>query len=116
MLQCSGLVAMPSETKLKFVPCKNQGFFANFNVVSQEYKQDLHRGDHHIVHYYQISMFIPSNKRNYWEKHLRPGEVFSLRTGDVSSVKMKGFTHPLTQIKTTEKNFLHLKVPTWHSA
>ena len=32
MLQCSGLVAIPSEAKLEFVRWNDQGFFANFNV------------------------------------------------------------------------------------
>ena len=33
-----------------------------------------------------------------------------------SSIKPEGYTHPLTQIKTTEKNFLHLKQAQWHTA
>lgn len=111
MLQCSGLVAIPSEAKLEFVRWNDQGFFANFNAVSQEPKKD-----HHNVHHYQVSMFIPADKRAYWEERLKPGEVFSLRTGDISSIRRDGFSHPLVQIKTTEKNFLHLKVPQWHGA
>ncbi len=111
MLQCNGLVAIPSQPKLDFVPWNGQGFFANFNVVSQE-----PRKDHHKVHYYQVSMFVPKDKRAYWEERLLPGEVFLIRTGDFSSLKPEGYIHPLAQIKTTEKNFLHLKQAQWHTA
>ena len=111
MLQCSGLVAIPSQPKLEFVPWNNQGFFINFNVVSQEPKKD-----HHKVHYYQVSMYIPKDKKVYWEERIKPGEVFQLRTADFSSLRPEGYTHSLTQIKATEKNFLHLKQAQWHSA
>lgn len=110
MLQCSGLIAIPSEAKLEFVRW-SEGFFANFNAVSQEPRKDDHK-----VHHYQVSMFIPKDKRNYWEERLQHGEVFLLRTGDVSSLRVEGYNHPLVQIKTTEKNFLHLKTAQWHTA
>ena len=111
MLQCNGLVAIPSQAKLEFIPWNGQGFFANFNVVSQEPKKD-----HHKIHHYQVSMFLPSDKQKYWEERLKPGEVFLIRTGDFSSLKSEGFSQPLTQVKVTEKNFLHLKTAQWHSA
>ena len=36
MLQCSGVVAIPSKPKLQFTPWNDQGFFMSFSVVSQE--------------------------------------------------------------------------------
>ena len=113
MLQCNGLIAIPSQPKLQFTPWNDQGFFMSFDVVSQEPIRNKSKGSHR-VHYYQANIFISSDRKEHWESILQPGEVFLIRTADFSSKKPEGYKHPITQIKISEKNFLHLKQPQWH--
>jgi hypothetical protein len=115
MLQCNGLVAIPSQPKLQFNPWNNQGFFMSFDVVSQEpmLKKVNIKGSHR-VHYYQATIFIPSDRKRCWEEIIKPGEVFLIRTADFSSTKPEGYKFPIAQIKIAERNFLHLKQPKWH--
>ncbi|MAG39564.1 hypothetical protein CMI41_01170 [Candidatus Pacearchaeota archaeon] len=115
MLQCNGLVAIPSEPKLQFVPWNDQGFFASFDVVSQEPIKDKGKGFHKI-HYYHANMFVAKDRKSYWENLIKSGEVFLIRTADFSSIRPEGFNNPIPQLKLTEKNFLHLKQAQWHSA
>ena len=113
MLQCNGLVSIPSQPKLQFNPWNDQGFFMSFDVVSQEPMIKKSKGSHR-VHYYQATIFVSSEKRKEWEKIIKPGEVFLIRTADYSSTKPEGYNNPISQIKIAEKNFLHLKQPQWH--
>jgi len=114
MLQCNGLIAIPSQSKLTFNPWKDQGYFASFDVVSQEPVKNQGK-DFHKIHHYVANMFIPKDRRNYWEQRLKPGEIFLIRTADFSSIKPEGYNHAIAQIKITEKNFLHLKQAQWHT-
>jgi hypothetical protein len=115
MLQCSGLVAIPSTPKLQFVKWGEYGLFVNFDVVGQEpITKDKGKGFHRI-HYYQATMYILQDKRKYWEEMIKPGEVFLIRTADFSSIKPEGYTNSIPQIKITEKNFLHLKQAQWYT-
>ena len=115
MLQCSGLVAIPSKPRLQFTPWKEgEGFFASFNIVSQEPLKNK-KNISQKIHHYQANMFVSKEKKEYWQKTIRPGEIFHMRTGDLSSVILEGYTNPISQIKILEKNFLHLKQPQWHA-
>ena len=113
MLQCNGLIAIPSKPKLQFTPWNDSGFFVSFDVVSQEPIRDRSKGSHKI-HYYQANMFVNRDRKKHWEELIKPGEIFLIRTADFSSIIREGFTNPICQIKFSEKNFLHLKQAHWH--
>jgi len=111
MLQCSGLVAIPSKPKLQFTLWNDQGFFVSFNVVSQEPVKNKNTNK---IHYYQANMYVSKDRKRYWEQTIKPGEVFHIRTADFSSIIPEGYTNSISQIKIREYNFLHLKQPIWH--
>ena len=115
MLQCSGLVAIPSQPNLQFIAWNNnQGFFVNFDAVAQEPVKDKSK-DFHKIHHYQVSMIISKDKKDFWKNLIKPGEVFLIRTANYSSIRREGFTHSFPQVKVTENNFLHLKQAHWYT-
>lgn len=105
MIDVSGILIVTND-EVRIVE-REKGAFFNFWFASEDQKPP------HVKHYYNTSLWIPTDEIKRWKTLIVKGKVFRLKHGEWHAERKEGQKYPISVLKMHRSNLVPMGKPYW---
>jgi len=108
MFSITGMFAIPRDPHVE-VSAVSTGSYINFKAVTQA----KNKGDKAVWHHWDVALWVPDDKVEYWKDQLVSGNVFIVEHASVTTYPVQDGKYHNTKIRLEHNKVKRLTTPMW---